>query len=174
MIDIEWLVHKDIWVRFPRPCHAIDNILDKEVKISIHTICWILNWVVDVSIEDIFSNIFNDDHPKIVIIVSRSCTITPLKHLWLLTKVKHYLKTHIKWYKCMVLWIICYFLRCFWRPNILDMGNLSAYNTLLESVLSSHWKNVQITWKYTATLLHTCIWCYLSHYWHNIIQREVD
>ena len=131
MLDIEWLGHKIIWVRFPRPCHGIDNILGKKVIIGIHTTCWILIWVVDMSIEKICTNIFNDDHPKIVILVSGSCTITTLNNLWLLTEVKLYLKTHIKWYKCMIVWILCYFLRCFWRPNILDMGNLSAYNTLI-------------------------------------------
>ena len=122
---------------FTRPCHGADNILDKEFNIRIHTIFWIRLWVVDVSIEEICTNIFNDDHPKIVTLVFGSCSTPPLDHSLLLTGVKLYFKTHMKWYKCMIVWILCYFIRCFWRPSILGMVYLSAYNTLLEGVIIS-------------------------------------
>ena len=75
--------------------------------------------------------------PKIVILVSVSCTFNPFKKLWLLTEFKIHFKTYITCYKCMIVWILCYFLWCFWRLNILDMGNLSAYNTLIEGVIIS-------------------------------------
>ena len=67
--------------------YGMNTYLNFFIKYIIYTICWIRLWVVDVSIEEICTNNFNDDHPKIVILVYGSCTITPLDHSWLLTEV---------------------------------------------------------------------------------------